>query len=110
MRTQSLHQIVYGSEHGKSTVTYSQMKPDTEFDLIMKPKMKQSALRRWRLILEQGGHGNGVKGASGSNHVLSLHVGAGITGVHMRPSLRVVLTMLCFSAWAFYFSKELVKV
>ena len=63
------------------------MKPDTEFDLIMKPKMKQSALRRWRLILEQGGHGNGVKGASGSNHVLSLHVGAGITGVHMRPSL-----------------------
>ena len=59
------------------------MKPDTEFDLIMKPKMKQSALRWWRLILGQGGRGNRVKGASRSNHVLSLHMGAGITGVHM---------------------------
>lgn len=86
------------------------MQPDTEFDLLMKPKMKQSALRQWRLILEQGGRGNGVKGASGLNHVLSLHVGAGITRAHTRPSCRVVLTMLCFSAWAFYFSQELVKV
>lgn len=59
------------------------MQPDTEFDLLMKPKMKQSALRQWRLILEQGGRGNGVKGASGLNHVLSLHVGAGITRAHM---------------------------
>lgn len=63
------------------------MKPDTEFDLIMKPKMKQSALLRWRLILEKGGRGNGVKGASGSNHVLSLHMGAGNMGAHMGPSL-----------------------
>lgn len=75
-------------------MTYSQMKPDTEFDLIMKPKMKQSALRQWRLILEKGGRGMESRGF-GSNHVLSLHMGAGITGAHMGPSLRAVLTMLC---------------